>query len=42
MGVTHDQLPIASGLTTEDLDGLVMNRDRLPRVIDRYAFKVGV
>ena len=42
VGVAHDELPGAVGLSAENLDRLVASLDRLSRCIDRIALKVGV
>ena len=42
VGVAHDELPGAVGLSAQNLDRLVASLGRLSRCIDRIALKVGV
>lgn len=42
VGIAHEELPGAIGLTTKNLDRLVVDLDRLAWPMDRRALEVGV
>jgi hypothetical protein len=42
IGITHDQLPAAIGLASEDFDGFGVHGNSLPGIILACAFKITI